>query len=66
MPYIGRDIMKQWEQQYKYLWRVQQEHGRLRFDQQRQWDFLAPIFEGGDSGSNPDDGTSRIGQEHVG
>ena len=55
--------MKQWERQYKYLWRVQQEHDRLTFDQQRQWNFLAPIFEVGGSSDNdlPDNGTSGIG-----
>ncbi len=58
--------MKQWEDRYKYLLQMREEHGTLRFDQQRQWEFLAPIFEGGDSDGNPDDRTSGIGQEHVG
>ncbi len=67
MPYIGRDMMKQWERRYKYLLQMREEHGTLKFDQQRQWEFLAPIFEGGgDSGGNSDDGTSGVGQEHVG
>lgn len=63
MPRISADLMKQWERQYKYLWRVQQEHDRLTFDQQRQWNFLAPIFEVGGSSDNdlPDNGTSGIG-----
>jgi hypothetical protein len=49
MPYIGSDIMKQWKRHYKYLLRVQQEHGTLRPEQQIQWEFLAPIFEVGGS-----------------
>jgi hypothetical protein len=62
MPYIGRDLMKQWERLYKYLLRVQQEHGTLRPEQQTQWEFLAPIFEGGENGtSGSDDWTSGIG-----
>lgn len=64
MPRIGSDLMKQWERQYTYLWRVQQEHGTLTYDQQKQWDFLAPIFEvGGNSGEaqgNSDDRTSGV------
>lgn len=54
-------MMKQWERLYKYLWRIQQEHGTLTYDQQRQWNFLAPIFEGESSDSYPDHGTSGIG-----
>lgn len=64
MPYIGRDMMKQWENRYKYLLQMREKHGSLKFDQQRQWEFLAPIFEGGDSEQgtcDSDDGASRIG-----
>lgn len=60
VPRISSDLMKQWERLYKYLWRIQQEHGTLTYDQQRQWNFLAPIFEGESSDSYPDHGTSGI------
>ena len=67
MPYISRDLMKQWERQYKYLLRMRDEHGRLRFDQERQFEFLSKVFEvGGNNDGNPDHGSSGIGQEHVG
>lgn len=65
MPYIGSDLMKQWERRYKYLLKVREEHTTLTHDQQRQWDFLAPIFEiGGEheqAAGSYHDGTSRIG-----
>lgn len=67
MPYISQDLMRQWERQYKYLLRMREEHGRLRFDQERQFEFLSKVFEvGGNNDGNPDDGSSRIGEEHVG
>jgi hypothetical protein len=59
MPYIGSDLMKQWERLYKYLYKLRQEH-ELTYDQQRQWNFLAPIFEGESSDRYPDHGTSGI------
>lgn len=65
MPYIGSDLMKQWERLYKYLYKLRQEHD-LTYDQKRQWNFLVPIFEGENSDRYPDHGTSGIGQEHVG
>ena len=65
MPYVGSDMMKQWKRQYKYLLKVQEEHTTLTYDQQRQWDFLAPIFEVGGENEQATggyhDGTSRIG-----
>jgi hypothetical protein len=57
--------MKQWEKLYKYLYKLRQEY-ELTYDQQRQWNFLAPIFEGENSDCYPDHGTSGIWQEYVG
>lgn len=62
MPYLGSDILKQWEKRYKYLLRVRDEHTTLTYDQQRQFDFLSNVFEvGGNNDSNPDHGSSGIG-----
>lgn len=67
MPYISQNLLKQWERQYKHLLRMQHEHGKLTFDQQRQWDFLVPIFEGGNSADDlRDHGASGIREEHLG
>lgn len=62
MPYLGSDILKQWEKRYKYLLRVRDEHTTLTYDQQRQLDFLSNVFEvGGNNDGNPDHGSSGIG-----
>lgn len=67
MPYLGSDILRQWRRQYKYLLKIQRQYGTLTFEQQKQWDRLVPIFEGG---NNADDlrnhGAPRIGEEHLG